>query len=278
MIAPHDVRLVATDLDGTLLRSDGTISARTRETLARVQATGVIVVLVTARPPRTVRKIAAMAGISGLAICCNGALVYDLAAHALVHHVPLVADTAAHLVRALRGVTPGVQFAVETGATFGQEPEYVSLHPVIPPDLPREADALTLVAGGVTKLIAQHPTLPLPVLLQLAHGIAGNAATVTHSGAAFVEISAAGVTKATTLAMLCAERGFAAGNVIAFGDMPNDLPMLVWAGQSYAVANAHADILAVANAIAPTNDADGVAVALDMLFPPTASARSYASR
>ena len=267
MMTAHDVRLVATDLDGTLLRTDGTISARTRATLARVQAAGVIVVPVTARLPRTVREIAAMTGISSLAICCNGALVYDLAANVIVHHLPLVTDIAARLVYALREAAPGVQFAVETGATFGQEPDYLSLHPAVPPDLPRVADALVLIVDGVTKLIARHPTLPLSALLHLTRSIACETATVTHSGAEFVEVSAAGVTKASTLAMLCAGRGIKAAEVIAFGDMPNDLPMLVWAGRGYAVANAHADILAVADAVVPANDADGVAVALDALFP-----------
>ncbi len=81
-----------------------------------------------------------------------------------------------------------------------------------------------------------------------------------------VEISAVGVTKATALARIADELGVAAADVVAFGDMPNDLPMLRWAGTSYAMANGHPDLLAAADHVAPTNDEDGVARVLAGLF------------
>ena len=72
--------------------------------------------------------------------------------------------------------------------------------------------------------------------------------------------------KASTLEMLCAERGVAAEEVVAFGDMPNDLPMLAWAGASYAMAGAHPSVRELADDTAPGNDEDGVAVVLERLF------------
>jgi hypothetical protein len=81
-----------------------------------------------------------------------------------------------------------------------------------------------------------------------------------------VEISAAHVTKASTLALLCDELGVAPDEVVAFGDMPNDLPMLAWAGTSYAVANAHPSVLEAVDHVAPTNDEDGVAQVLAGMF------------
>ena len=91
---------------------------------------------------------------------------------------------------------------------------------------------------------------------------------VTHStvGPALLELSAAGVSKATTLARLCAELGVDAADVVAFGDMPNDLPMLAWAGTAYAVANAHPSVLAAVERRAASNDEDGVAQVLEQLF------------
>ena len=86
------------------------------------------------------------------------------------------------------------------------------------------------------------------------------------SDSALLEISAPGVTKASTLALVAADLGIRAEEVVAFGDMPNDLPMLAWAGTSYAVANAHPSVLAVADHIAPHHDDDGVAQALAALF------------
>ena len=126
-------------------------------------------------------------------------------------------------------------------------------------------DALALCSLGVTKLIAQHPETSLEALLEVAHRLAGTTVTVTHSGSNFVEIAAAGVTKALALEAFCAEQAISRESVLAFGDMPNDLPMLEWAGHGIAVANAHPDVLKVANEVTYSNDEDGVAVILERL-------------
>jgi len=82
-----------------------------------------------------------------------------------------------------------------------------------------------------------------------------------------VELSAVGVNKAAALAELCHELGFDAAEVIAFGDFPNDLPMLAWAGRSVAVANAHPDVIDEADEVTASNDEDGVAMVLETLAP-----------
>ncbi len=86
------------------------------------------------------------------------------------------------------------------------------------------------------------------------------------STSSLLEISAAGVTKATTLAVLCEDLGIAPDEVIAFGDMPNDLAMLAWAGTSYAMADAHPTVVAAAAHLAPGHDDDGVARVLASVF------------
>ena len=266
MTAPP-FRLVATDLDGTLLRDDGTVSAQTAGVLSHVQSLGIPVVFVTARPPRRVREIARSVGLGGLAICGNGALVYDLDAETIVRQTLLDAAVAHRLIGALREAAPGISFAVEAGLIYGQEPGYAP-HSPHPEDIgARYDDALILCAEGVTKLIALHPTLPLADLLPLAHRLAGELAIVTHSGAPFVEIAAPGITKARALTDLCAGFGIAPADVIAFGDMPNDLPMLRWSGYRVAVANAHPDVLAVADEVTAANNEDGVARTLARLMP-----------
>jgi len=252
-------RLVATDLDGTLLRTDGTVSERTRRSIARACEAGITVVLVTARPPRTLRPLAWQAGVTGLAICCNGAIVYDVAADEIVGHEPLAAATAQRLVAALRATAPGVCFAVERGLRFGQEPRYAALLPAAGDHTPLIADAAALCAEDVTKLIVLHPDVPLQDLLHAVRKAAGDEAIVTHSSAVFVEVSAAGVTKAAALQGLCAQLGLDAARVVACGDMPNDLPMLHWAGHGVAVANAHPAVLAAADEVTLSNDDDGVA-------------------
>lgn len=258
--------LVATDLDGTLLRDDKTISVRTREALRRVQEAGIALVLVTGRPPRRLKIVAQELGMTGLAVCCNGAMVYDLAADAIFQHDTLAPETARQLVVALREAVPGVCFAIERGLVFGHEPAYTAISQVTEHEPPLSADAHELCAQAVTKLIVRHPEMPIEELWRISRDIAGETAATTHSGAPFVEIAAAGITKASALAGICEWLGIAAREVIAFGDMPNDLPMLAWAGRSVAVANAHPDVLAAVDEITATNDDDGVAIVLERLL------------
>jgi hydroxymethylpyrimidine pyrophosphatase-like HAD family hydrolase len=105
-------------------------------------------------------------------------------------------------------------------------------------------------------------------LVTIAHEAVGGLVEVTHSSTAdtLLEMSAGGVSKGSTLAALCASEGIAPGQVLAFGDMPNDLPMLRWAGRSVAVANAHPDVLAAANEVTGSCNEDGVAQVLEQLF------------
>jgi hypothetical protein len=264
--ATQRVRLVATDLDGTLLRDDRTISARTRQTLARAIAAGVTLILVTARPPRFVRSLAEELGLSGVAVCCNGAIVYDVVSGALLEHSPLGSEDAAALVRALREAVPGVAFAVESGLAYGCEPAYLALGSLTQPQNDLLADALDLCAQPVTKLIARHSERVAAELHPLAQRIAGARAVVTYSSPRFIELSASGVDKAQTLARLCERLGVAPAEVVAFGDMPNDAPMLLWAGRGIAVANAHDEALAAADEITASNMDDGVALALERLL------------
>jgi Cof subfamily protein (haloacid dehalogenase superfamily) len=259
-------RLIATDLDGTLLRTDGSVSDRSRAVLSRVSQAGVQIVIVTGRPVRRMREVARALALDGLAICANGAIVYDLAREEIVEQTRLTGGLARELIERLRAQLPEICFAVETGVNTGREAGYAKYRP-----LPREVaveigDAIELSAQGAIKLIAMHPSLPLEEFLERAQSIVAERAVVTHAGSPFLEIAAAGVTKAWALAALCERAQIAAADVIAFGDMPNDLPMLEWAGRAIAVANAHPSLLAVAHEVTASNDEDGVAMLLESLL------------
>jgi Cof subfamily protein (haloacid dehalogenase superfamily) len=257
-------RLVATDLDGTLLRSDGSVSARTRRALRRVRESGLDVVVVSARAPRWLKDVLQDLDLSsGYAVCSNGAIVYDFGRGAPSSHHTVAADVSARIVEALRKAAPGVAFAGERESLTFREPHYIPQWPT--PGADERTDALAFVLEPVSKLIVQHPHLSQDELYALVTGICGEEATATISGQVLVEISAAGVTKAYALAGLCDEIGVAPTSVVAFGDMPNDIPMLEWAGHGIAVANAHPDVIAVADEVTAANDADGVALALERL-------------
>jgi Cof subfamily protein (haloacid dehalogenase superfamily) len=258
-------RLAAIDLDGTLLRSDGTLSDRSRSALVTAREAGIEIVLATARSPRSVRLIAADAGLTGTAICANGAIVYDLDADTIVRHTPLAAETAHRLVTGLRARVPGVVFGWEYALRFGSEPAYEELRT---PEWPRPDDSYPpsdplLWPRPMTKLLARHPDARLTEILVAARTLAGDDATATVAGIAFVEIAAPGVGKDVAVAAIAADRGPDRSDVVAFGDQLTDAAMVAWAGHGVAVANAHSSVIDVADEVAAANDEDGVAIVLE---------------
>jgi HAD superfamily hydrolase (TIGR01484 family) len=259
-------RLVATDLDGTLVRSDGTISERTRTVLAAVEDLGVPVVFVTGRPLRWAEEVFDHVGDHGLAVVSNGAVVWDVAADLARIRREIDAATVLRVCAELRTAVPGSAFAVETLEDgIAMEPGFLERHPV--PEGTRRAPLDELVTGPVVKLLARHEELGPQEYWDAAELAIGEHVTITWSSSStLLEISAAEVTKASTLAMVAEELGVAAEDVVAFGDMPNDLPMFAWAGTSYAVANAHPSVLGVVDHLAPANDEDGVAAVLARIF------------
>ena len=259
-------RLVATDLDGTVVRSDGTISARTAAAVARVEDAGASFVVVTGRPIRWMTTVAQQLGHHGQAVCANGAVLYDLHTEQVVDSWLLSATAAREVAETLRAVLPGIAFAVEhLHEGFAHEPTY---RPRWDSEDPRtQGPVEQLLSRDVVKLLARHEELGSDELLAAAREAVGDAATLTHSSTdGLLEISATGVSKASGLATVAAARGVPAADVVAFGDMPNDLPMLTWAGHGVAVANAHEEVLAVADEVTASNDEDGVALVLERLF------------
>jgi Cof subfamily protein (haloacid dehalogenase superfamily) len=262
---PPEIRLVATDLDGTLLHPDGTVTDRTRAALRAVEARGVTVVFVTGRPIRWMDDLWQHVGDHGLAVCSNGGIVYDVARHAVRRARPIPVDTGRAVARLLHDGIPGTTVAVERTTGFAQEPAFIE--PYALPDDVVVAPADELFDEHTVKLLARHEDREPQQFWAEVERLVGDMVTTTWSSVgALVEMSAAGVTKASTLAMLCDELGISADQVVAFGDMPNDLAMLEWAGTSYAMANAHHSVLRLAARTAPSNREDGVAAVLEELF------------
>lgn len=272
------IRLIATDLDGTLLRGDGGISPRTHAAIAAAQGAGLIVVFVTARPPRDVAAIAEHLGVTGIAVCSNGAIVQDLASGETHRHIRLCSDLARDLVAELRLAVPGISFATEHGHKIGQEPGFPDFFAdTVHHHEPRVDDAVLLCAEDLTKLLIHHADHNAEALMHRVRGHAGDRAEVIWSGGPFIEIAPAGVSKGAGLAAFCDSLGIVAAEVIAFGDMPNDLQMLTFAGRGVAVSNAHPDVLAAADEITAANDDDGVAIVIETLLQALAPPRSTRS-
>lgn len=258
-------RLVATDLDGTLVGSDGTVSPYTHEVLAAVEDLGVPVVFVTGRPLRWAEDVFEYVGAHGLAIVSNGALVWDVAAGAVHLERSIPPDHAREVCRLLRDAVPGTTYAVETLEGIGLEPDYLERHPV--PDGARRASIDDLLAAPLLKLLARHEELSPQEYWDVAESVVGHLMTITWSSSStMLEMSGPGVSKASTLELVAGGLGVEAADVVAFGDMPNDLPMLTWAGLSYAMADAHPTVREAAQHVAPGHDEDGVASVLAGMF------------
>ncbi|MFJ8473913.1 HAD family hydrolase [Kitasatospora sp. NPDC094011] len=265
-------RLIATDLDGTLLCSGGTVSDRTAAALAAAEAAGVRVVFVTGRPPRWMQQLSPHIGGHGVAICSNGGAIVDVhRGGELIEYFPMAAETALAVVETLRAKLPGSAFAFEYADGWAREPEYAV--PMWGDDEVRAIGPAEELLGpdgpvrGLFKLLVKHPELGPDAFLAEARTAAGHLAEITRSSPiSLLEISAPGVTKASTLARWCAEHGIDRSEVVAFGDMPNDLEMLAWAGTAYAVANAHPEVLAAVPLHTVSNEDDGVATVLEDLL------------
>lgn len=261
-------RLIATDMDGTLLRWDDTVSDATVAELSRWRDDGVPIVLVTGRPPRWMRRIREVIG-SGTAVCCNGAVLLDLASFEVVDEEPLRPDVLGPVTAELRRREPEVWFGAEYGLDFRHEPAYRPRWDAGAPGV-SVATLEELVAAPAAKLLARHERLDRDAFVALVEEVVADRATVTVSSSdALAEISALGVTKASGLARVAARHGVGPQDVVVFGDMPNDIAAFEWVrdggGRAVAMAHAHPDLLAAATDVTGTNEDDGVAAFLSSL-------------
>ncbi|MGW0615401.1 Cof-type HAD-IIB family hydrolase [Streptomyces sp. NPDC002788] len=272
--------MIVSDLDGTLLNSAGGISVRTRAAVQAVQKAGHTFVMASARPVRDVQPIAEALGHMAVAVCSNGAISYDYARETVVTHHPMTQAVAAEVIAVLRRQLPGVRLGCERWPDLLLEDGF-DLDPVFS----REARWVRsleeeLDEHGVGKLIVQTEGSAHDYHLVVASALDGRC-TVTVSTPAFCEITRSSVTKAATLDLLSVQLGMSAEQAVAFGDMPNDLPMLRWAGWSVAMSNAHPDVLAAADEITLSNNEDGVARWLERLLEqqhPVLPTRAHAPR
>ena len=259
-------RLIATDLDGTIVRHDGSVSERVLEAFAAAMDIGVRVVFVTGRPPRWMAEVADATGHAGVGICGNGAFIYDMHDEVVLELFGMSGEVAVEAVGRVRDVLPNSAFAVESLAGFSYEPAYKPRWDIHEPTTTGPIHGL--LTDDVAKLLVRDEVIPGDAMLELAAPVLSGVVEVTHSDVndSLLELSALGVTKGTTLATLAARWGIAQSEVVAFGDMPNDVEMLRWAGRGYAVGDAHPLVLEAADERAPSIDDDGVAQVLERLL------------
>ena len=261
--------VLATDLDGTLLRSDGSIGERTQAELEAAAARGVRTIFVTGRPPRWMPAVVAATGHAATAICANGAVTVDLADETILSSrtfpPEVLAETISVVAELFGDLGDRVWFAVEqavagpiSDAALHHEAGFSPLYPSAPIHRAELASV-----PGVVKLLARTEGDPADTaaVASVVTAALDESVTVTHGSRLqqLLEISPAGIDKASALAGMAARWRVGAESVAAVGDMPNDIPMIRWAGRGFAVASAHADLLVVADEIVPDPEHDGVA-------------------
>lgn len=268
-------RMLALDIDGTLLNSAGELTPRVRKAITSAARTGIMVTLATGRNVRAVLPIAEALEITAPLVTSNGSVVIRPASRQVYFHKPLEACVAGRAVLLMQrlGLTPYVSRMNLDGPEF-----FFQEAPAVPeidlrrgraaesmqqvPDLAaaaaqmRPLKVMTLDRSDVVERASRYLSKQLGAECRLL---------VTREGEGFslLEISAPGVNKATGLAQLAAIFQISPAEIIAIGDNHNDIEMLRFAGLGVAMGNATAELKAVARAVTASNDSDGVAAFLE---------------
>lgn len=275
----REVRLVASDLDGTLIGADFRFRPRTQEALTALEEAGIPLVFVTGRPFRWLHPLRDLHALRdavaqrvqpiGAVICSNGALVYDLASETVLHSDTLEAGTALEAVARLRARWPEAIFSAETLRGVAAEPGWLGTDRTQIRDarVGRLEEVLE-DQDRIVKLLVRRPGAePAPFVAQVRDLVA-DLTSVTHSvpEAPMAELARHGLSKAEALAAYCDARGVDRSGVLAFGDMPNDLQMLRWAGYGYALESGDPAVVAAVERTAPPFAQDGVAQVIEQLL------------
>ncbi|MGD1221338.1 HAD family hydrolase [Streptomyces krungchingensis] len=266
-------RLIATDLDGTLLQSDDTVSDRTRAALAAAVEAGAAHIVVTGRSVPWTRPILEYLDYRGIAVCGQGAQVFHAGEQRLITSVTLDRDVAELALSKIEAEIGPLALAVSRDGLDGEviaAPDYrkpgegeETAHPLPYVAMKEPSD---FWAAPLTKVYIQHARLGDDELAEVARRVAGDLVGVMMAGEGVVELLPLGLTKATGLALAADRLGVRATEAIAFGDMPNDTPMFEWAAYGVAMENAHSELKAVADAVTASHDADGIALVLERLL------------
>jgi Cof subfamily protein (haloacid dehalogenase superfamily) len=268
-------KLVASDLDGTLLDSDGEVSPRTRAALEACWDNGIPVVGVTGRGPRLLDSVRTALDGRGIAVLAQGGFVVDLERDEVLRTVGLPREQAQAVIERIEAVAGDLIVAVEDASEQSEVSGPLRVQHGFDWPYPEPAHLLprheVLPPGAVLKVFLRSPTVEQDELLARAKRVVDPAdAEVTHAGLGFIEVLPPGITKATGLAIALERYGVGFGDVLVFGDMPNDLPMIgavaEAGGRAIAVANAHPAVRAATTGGTSGHDADGVARYLEAVL------------
>ena len=255
------IDLVALDLDGTLLTSDKRLSVKAIDAVGEVRKRGIKVVIATARPPRTVREIYEHLKLNTHQINYNGALIQHPEHDTPLRHEPISPDLAYAICTVARKTDGRCIIALEildkwytdkhdptlvTETSKKFQPDYVG--PLLEP-----------LQQPITKLMVMAPPDRMDIIRRVLVERYSKAATLIVNEPHLTQISSYQADKGRALKFLCKKYSIDPQHVLAIGDGPNDIGMINFAGLGVAMGNAFPEVLEIADVVAPSNDADGVA-------------------
>ncbi|MEM7273829.1 MAG: Cof-type HAD-IIB family hydrolase [Actinomycetota bacterium] len=269
--AEPPVRMIATDIDGTMIRSDGSLAPRVKRALHDAVDAGIHVVPATGRPVIVAEDVIAAAELPSYWVFANGAITRHLGRDELIRGFWIDRELTGRLIALIRRRLPAAGVAVEFETTVAFEHGFERVVPVVP-GVPATDDVLGTLADGapehrrIQKVLVFDLSVDIDELFREVSEVVEDTAVVSYSGLPFVELAASQVTKATALELLVADLGLTAAEVASFGDNHNDVSMLTWSGRSYAMANATDDAKEAAGEVIATNDEDGLAIKVEELL------------
>ncbi|MCV7430044.1 Cof-type HAD-IIB family hydrolase [Mycolicibacterium bacteremicum] len=262
--------MIATDVDGTLLDEHERVTPRTVAVVRAAVEAGAQFVLATGRPPRWVPPVVEQLGFAPMSVCANGSVIYDSATDRIVSARTLSVEALTRLAETAARIIPGVGLAVERvgrSAHDAATPQFVSSpgyeHAWLNPDNTEVSLVDLLSAPAVKLLIRKAGALSGDMAAALAPHIGSEDDLTYSTNNGLIEVLPSGLSKATGVAEVAGPLGIEAADIVTFGDMPNDIPMLRWAGLGVAMGNAHPEAIAAADEVTAPNTDDGLARVLE---------------
>jgi len=260
------IGLIALDFDGTLLRSDETISDRTHAALAAAAEQGWLVVGATGRPTVLADAVSRHVPSMTHVVSNNGSLTMDVMSDVVLQEIVCSGEEAVWAVQAVRDAVSDAGITIDHAAGGQTWEKGFDLLVSSPPLGDMVEDAVTTITGDVRKILAFSASLDANGLVEKLGPLLAPRLSVTFSGLAFVDIGPPGISKASALAALVEQLGVPTDRTYAFGDARNDHEMLEWASTGVAMGNAFEETKSIADSVTATNDEDGVAVFVEHLL------------
>lgn len=258
------IKLIASDLDGTLLTDDKQILPSSLETIKRARQAGVLFTVVTGRPLPSARRYIEKTGADTPVVLYNGGLIMDFKSGEVLRSMELEPEDAAKILRLAQELDTTAcvwsQHKLYSNRRQGRIHEYKKLSQLEPIFI---EDPAKIVAQGITKVIFDdEPERINRFARELNEEMFSNV-SLCVSDPNFLEFFNGKVSKGDALSWLAKHLGFEREEIMALGDADNDIPMLEYAGFGIAMKNSSTNALAAGNFVTGSNQEDGFSQAVE---------------